>query len=231
MLLARPEHSRPRVEQRWIIMAKILLVEDEESMAAPLMEWLESEGHTVEHVMTGEDALQLLINFKYDMIVLDRGLPGLTGGTIPVIFLTGETDIHSKRDGLDSGADDYITKPFEPEELSAGIRAVLRRPAALIPDVLKIANVELNAKTQKVSLEGENIALSKKEYAVLEFLMRNPSRCFSSQELIATIWRADAEGTEDAVRSCFKRLRRKLADKDGNCIVSTIHGAGYTIEG
>ena len=222
-------------------MSKILLVEDDQTVASPLIEWLESDGYTVEHSLNGEDALQLLDNFKYDLLVLDRGLPGINGaevlrqyraggGKAPIIFLTGDNTLLSKTEGFDSGADDYVTKPFEPEELSARIRAILRRPATLVPDVLAVRNVQLDARTQKVTVDGEQLSLPKLEYAALEFLMRSPNRCYSSQELLAAVWRSDSECTEDAVRSCFKRLRKKLTDKAGNCIVSTIHGAGYTIE-
>lgn len=240
MLVVRADTSAA-IPQPWVTMSKILLVEDDQSIATPLVEWLQSDGYVVEHCSSGEDALQLLTNFKYDILVLDRGLPGtsgaevlhkhrLAGGNTPVIFLTGDNTLDSKKQGLNSGADDYITKPFEPEELSARIRAVLRRPPTLIPDLLRIRNVEFDVRTQKVTLDGQPVSLAKREYAVLEFLMRNPNRCFSSQELLAAVWHSDSEGTEDAVRSCFKRLRKKLMSQDGDCVISTIHGAGYTIE-
>lgn len=229
------------ITKGWRKMPKILLVEDDAAIAGKLADWLQSDGFTVEHVVSAEDALQLLGNFQYDLIVLDKSLPGASGTEMlrkhrasgvmtPVIFLTGDAALQSKKEGLDSGADDYITKPFEPEELAARIRAVLRRPPALIPDRLKIGNVELDARTQKVTIAGELVPLSKLEYAVVELLMRNPNRCFSSQNLITAVWPSDGEATEDGVRSCIKRLRKKLTGPDGNCIISTIHGAGYIIE-
>lgn len=222
-------------------MSKVLIVEDDESMAKPLAEWLQSDGFSVEWATCAEDAMQLLTNFQYDLIVLDKHLPGVTGeemlkrhrargGMTPVLMLTGDAELSSKMSGLNSGADDYLTKPFEPEELTARIRAILRRPAILIPDVLKIGNVELNSRTRKVTLDGTALTLARGEYAVLQYLMRNPNRCFSSQELLRAVWPADSEGGEDAVRSCLKRLRKKLTDADGVCLINTIHGAGYTIE-
>ncbi|HEY9731016.1 MAG TPA: response regulator transcription factor [Drouetiella sp.] len=222
-------------------MSKVLLVEDDESMAKPLTEWLQSNGFRLEWTTSAEDAMQLLTNFQYDLIVLDKHLPGMSGkamlnkyraggGMTPILMLTGDATLSSKMDGLDSGADDYLTKPFEPEELAARIRAILRRPAELLPDILIIGNVELNSRTQKVTLNGKELTLARGEYAVLAYLMRNPNRCFSSQELLRAVWSADSGGGEDAVRSCFKRLRKKLTDEDGNCLISTVHGAGYTIE-
>jgi DNA-binding response OmpR family regulator len=193
-------------------MSKILLVEDDQSVTKTLTNWLKSEGHLVEHAVSGPDAWQMLSNYKYDIIVLDRSLPAMsgievlkkfrsTGGTTPVIILTGDSHLSSKKEGLDSGADDYLTKPFEPEELSARIRSILRRPPGLLPTVLTIGNVTADLTTQQVMVEGQSIRLSKTEYAVLEFLMRNPNRCFSSQELLASVWPSDTDSTEEAVRT------------------------------
>lgn len=222
-------------------MSKVLLVEDDQSIAKPLVDWLRSDGFSLEWTTSAEDAMQLLTNFQYDLVVLDKHLPGMTGeemlkkyrasgGMTPVLMLTGDSALSSKMGGLNSGADDYLTKPFEPEELAARIRAILRRPALLIPDVLQIGNLELNSRTQRVTFNGEELSLGRGEYAVLEYLMRNPNRCYSSQELLRAVWPSDSEGGEDAVRSCFKRLRKKLTDEEGNCVISTVHGAGYTIE-
>lgn len=222
-------------------MPKILLIEDDEAMVGPLTQWLRSEGHVVEHAASGDDALQMLNNYKYDIVVLDRGLPSLSGldllkqfrsagGTTPVIFLTGDGTLASKKEGLDSGADDYLTKPFEPEELSARIRTILRRPSGLLPTNLTIGNVTVELTTQRVTVDGQFVPLSKREYAVLEFMMRNPNRCFSSQELLLAVWPSDTDSTENAVRTILKKLRRKLAPSEKDCIIGTVHGAGYMVE-
>jgi DNA-binding response OmpR family regulator len=220
--------------------AKILLVEDDARVFEPLLRWLIKEGHTVEWVASGEDALQMLNVYKFDVVVLDWGLPGLsglevlkrfrrTGGITPVLFLTGKGDVASKKAGLDSGADDYLPKPFEADELSARIRALLRRPIGLLPRTLSIANISLELESKNVYLAGNPVRLGKKEYSILELLMRHPDRCFSSKELMEAIWPSDTDSTEDAVRSCVKQLRSKITTPDGKCVISTIPGAGYII--
>ena len=145
-------------------MAKVLIIDDDSVLCDSLAGWLQLEGHTVETAGEGEDALQMLSNYQYDVIVLDWGLPTISGldvlkryrrngGITPIIFLTGQGDVQSKKDGLDSGAEDYLTKPFASEELSARIRSLLRRPAALVPSVVTIGAVGvcLNSKQVTVS--------------------------------------------------------------------------------
>jgi two-component system OmpR family response regulator len=222
------------------VVAKILLVEDEEHLLQPLQRWLKKEGHIVEATNSGTDALHILQVYKFDVIVLDWGLPdidGLTvlkkfrgsGGVTPVIFLTGKSGLEDKREGLDSGADDYLSKPFEAEELSARIRALLRRPAGLLPTALTIDNVRIEIETKSVYVDGEMIRLGRKEFSVLEFLMRHPGRCFSSRELMEAVWPSDSDSNEDAVRSCVRQLRSKISTAGGRCIIDTIYGAGYII--
>jgi OmpR-family two-component system manganese-sensing response regulator len=222
-------------------LAKILLIEDDEQLIGPLVRWLKLDGHVVDHVSTGQDALQMLSSYQFDLVVIDWGLPDMPGMDVmkrfraggaatPVIFLTGRDDVKSKKEGLDSGADDYVTKPFQSEELSARIRSILRRPAGLIPTKFTVHNVVIEFDTKKVYLAGAPISLGKREYAVLEFLIRHPNRTFSSQDLITAVWPSDTEVGEDAVRSCVKELRTKLTAKDGTCIISTVHGAGYTVK-
>ncbi|HEY9793495.1 MAG TPA: response regulator transcription factor [Candidatus Obscuribacterales bacterium] len=221
-------------------MAKILLVDDDTELLGLLQRWLKQESHVVEAATCGGDGLQLLSAYKFDIVILDWAMPDLSGldvlkqfrkmgGTTPVLFLTGQQDTPSKKAGLDSGADDYLSKPFDPEELSARIRAILRRPAGLVPTTIAVGEVILELENKCVSLKGVPVQLGRREYAVLEFLMRHPNRAFSAKELLEHVWQSDTDTNEDAVRACIKKLRSKLSGGKGACIVITLPGAGYTI--
>ncbi len=221
-------------------MAKVLLVEDDKELSVALLSWLKLDNHSVELVESGEDALQLLENFKYDVIVLDWGLPKMngievlrkyrsSGGLTPVIFLTGRDDVSSKEIGLDTGADDYLTKPFEMRELSARIRSILRRPGGLMPNKIHIGNLVIEPETRKVSVNNVPVRLTRTEYAVLEFLVRNPNKVYGAKALIQAVWPSDTESSEDTVRACVKNLRRKITASE-ECVLKTVPGSGYTIE-
>jgi DNA-binding response OmpR family regulator len=222
-------------------MAKILVVEDDEDVADTIKFWLEKEGHILDVVYSGEDALQLLKGFNFDVIVLDYELPNISGfsvmqnfrnsgGNTPVIFLTGKRDVNTKADTLDGGADDYLTKPFDPRELTARIRVMLRRPAGLLPSKFAIGNVEIEIENQRVYVNGELARLTTKEYAVLEFLMRHPNKGYSAKALLEAVWASHSESSEDAVRSCMKTLRRKITSEGTECIIKSVPGGGYIIE-
>jgi len=222
-------------------MAKILLVEDDKDVSDSVLSWLQMEKYTVEHATCGEDAQQLLENYRFDLIVLDWGLPGLSGfevlknfrmngGDTPVIFLTGRDDLDSKTFGLDGGADDYITKPFDMRELTARIRTRLRRPGGLLPAKISFGNVVLDPELRKVSVDAKPVRLTNKEYAVLEFLMRHPGQVFSSRAMLDAVWTSDTESSEDTVRACVKNLRRKITLEGQDCVLKTIAGSGYTVE-
>lgn len=222
-------------------MAKILIVEDDIEVGESIQSWLEMEHFVVELATTGEDAVQLLEAFQYDLIVLDWQLPGMSGyavlkhyrasgGQSPTIFLTGRNDVDSIEFGLDGGADDYLTKPFDMRELSARIRSSLRRPGGLLPEKISIRNVSLDSNTNKVLVDSKLVRLTNKEYAVLEFLMRNADHVFGSRALLDAVWPAESAMSEDTVRSCIKNLRRKITVDGQECILKTIAGTGYTIE-
>jgi two-component system OmpR family response regulator len=221
-------------------LAKLLLVDDDSELTESLVDYLKLENHSVELSSTGEDALQLLENFKFDAIILDWGLPGIqgvdvlrkfrtAGGKTPVIFLTGRNDIFSKEAGFDTGADDYLTKPFDVRELGARIRSLLRRPAGILPSKITVGNLLIEPDTRKVFVGGKATHLTNREYAVLEFLVRHPNQVYGARALLQAVWPSDAEASEDTVRSCMKNLRRKIT-VDDECIVKTIQGAGYTVE-
>src|SRR5687767_5196794 len=175
--------------QRWILVAKILLVEDDMSLSERLAEWLEREHHLVELVADGTDAISFLEGYSYDVIILDWNLPGLSGLEIckharsrgiatPILFLTGVTDIPDKAAALDTGADDYVTKPCHFQELSARVRALLRRPSVQTSNRLTVGELELDPEEHLVHNSGSSIQLLPKEFALLEFMLRHPGQVF-----------------------------------------------------
>jgi DNA-binding response OmpR family regulator len=222
-------------------MAKILLVEDEPDFSILITEWLKNEKYVVEAVENGEDALDRLKFYKYDCVILDWMLPALSGievcknfrsggGTTPILLLTAKKHVDEKEQGLDAGADDYLTKPFEMKELSARIRALLRRPQAFSGSVLQVGNLALEPNTFKVTRSGEEVALLPKEFALLEFLMRHPNQVFSADALLDRVWSSDSEASPETIRTYIKRLRKKI-DLDGQpSILSTVHGVGYKLD-
>jgi two-component system response regulator MprA len=221
-------------------MAKILVVEDDFEYADLVRTWLTHEHHTVEVAHTGTAASELLQAYEYDAIILDWDLPGMSGldvcvafrksgGKTPIIMLTGKKSVDEKEAGLDSGADDYVAKPVHVKELSARVRALLRRASGVTSNVLKVKALSLDPKTFSVTRGDEDITLSKQEFALLEFFMRNPNHVFSPEALLERVWLSESEATPNAIRACMTRLRQKI-DKDGeDSAIKTIHGVGYKL--
>lgn len=222
-------------------MAKILIVEDDKALCGTVEKWLTFEHHLVEVVDNGEAALENLKFYKYDLVVLDVNLPKLsgldvckqfreTGGSTPILMLTGKDAIDDKERGLDAGADDYLTKPFHLKELSARVRALLRRPNTFTGDVLRSGNLILETSTFRVSRDGEDVQLSQQEFALLEFLMRNANQVFSPEALLDRVWKSSSDVSPAAIRTHIKMLRKKL-DKDGDqSYIRNIHGVGYRFD-
>jgi DNA-binding response OmpR family regulator len=222
-------------------MAKILLVEDEPDLAGTIKEWLADEYHLVEVAVNGEEALSKLDSADYDIILLDWMLPEKSGvdvcrvyrsrgGAAPVIMLTAKKSLLSKEIGLDSGADDYITKPFHLRELSARIRAFLRRPAVSPVSLMKIESLALDRVTLTVTKDDQPLHLLPKEFAVLEILMRNQGRTMKVEALLDQIWGTESEVAADTLRSNIKTLRRKIDNPGNPSLIVTVHGIGYRIE-
>jgi DNA-binding response OmpR family regulator len=220
-------------------MAKILLVEDDEDIQFTVCKSLSNESYTVEVAASGEEALDRLQAFNYDVIVLDIALPGVSGmsvcesyrrsgGKAPIIMLTGKTAIEDKECGLDLGADDYLTKPFHMRELLARIRAVLRRPAQVAGNVLQARGMELNAATRTLKVDGQEIYLLPRDFELLEFFMRHPGQIFSSEALLERVWHNDKDVGQDALRSSIRRIRQKINDND--CvIIENVPKVGYRL--
>ncbi len=222
-------------------MAKILLVEDEKGLSDVIAEWLQDESHVVEVCASGARAIEQLQSHHYDLVLLDLMLPDIDGievcrrfrasqGTIPVLMLTARTSIDSKETGLDAGADDYLTKPFQLRELSARVRALLRRPTGAPTLRLSAGNLEVDPAGMVVRKNGDEIHLLPKEYALLELFMRNPGRVFSADELIDRVWGSGADTLPETVRSTLRGLRQKI-DEDGRpSLIRTIYGSGYKLQ-
>lgn len=221
-------------------MAKILLVEDDKDLCAMIEDALVSQQHTVEMVHTGMDARDRLLTFNYDAVILDWNLPGLTGVSVlkelrergnatPVIMLTGKSASEEKEIGLDTGADDYLTKPFSMRELQARIRALLRRPQGFTGTVLTAGDLTLDPVLRKVSRNGTELKLLPKEIALLEFFMRHKGQLFTAEAVLNRVWSSESEASPDSFRTCLKRLRQKI-DQDGNeSIIEYVHGLGYRL--
>ncbi len=224
-----------------LIMTKILLVEDDEKLARNVRDWLKSEAYNLETASTGTDALQLLSNFKYDIVLLDWGLPDIagldvcksyrrSGGRTPIIFLTGKGEIVDKELGLNSGADDYLVKPFDLRELTARIKSVLRRPVDMVPSELSIGDLVFNPVQRTVSVNDLSVRLIPKECVLLEYLMRHPKRAFSAKALLDAAWPSESGANEESVRTNMKTLRHKLSKLGKGSLITTVLGAGYVIE-
>ena len=221
-------------------MAKILLVEDDAAVARSVCQWLEAERHTIELAVDGKQADELLSAFSYDLVILDWGLPGMDGvdilsrlrsrgGSVPVIMMTGKSQTESKLAALDGGADDYITKPVDVRELSARIRALLRRPAALAPSVFTVADLMLDPAAFSVTKKGKPIQLTNREYALLEFLARHAGQYFTTETLLERVWSSDVDASPLTVRVHVKRLRDKIDSADEESLIENNKGLGYRL--
>lgn len=217
-------------------MAKILIVEDTPDMLELLKKTLEGEHHTVETANTGDEGWFYLSSFDYDLAILDWQLPGKNGidivreyrnkgGMAPVLMLTGMSSNSNKEQGLDGGADDYLTKPFNVGELCARVRALLRRAARSTDNILRASGIELDPDKYSVTKNGEPIDLQPKEFQLLQFFMRNPNKVFDQEAVLNRVWASDSDSTVHALRSTLRRLRGKI-DPDGD-ILKTVHGVGY----
>ncbi|MEZ4487463.1 MAG: response regulator transcription factor [Cyanobacteriota/Melainabacteria group bacterium] len=222
-------------------MAKLLVVEDDENLVKELEELLGKEQHTVDTAGDGISAQEMLQNFVYELVVLDVNIPEMNGidlcawfrqngGATPVLMLTGMSTISDKEKGLDSGADDYLTKPFSARELMARIRALLRRSPVISSGQLRHRDLVVELSTKTVSRSGEEIKLWAREYDVLVFLLKNVNHIFDADALIARVWPMESEVSPEAIRQCVRRLREKVDQEGEPSYVTTIKGFGYTIK-
>jgi DNA-binding response OmpR family regulator len=215
---------------------RILLVEDDLPLAQALQQSLRHEGFVVNHVETGEGALTSLITQEHDMVILDLGLPDIDGllvlkklrakkQTIPVIILTARDTIEQRVQGLDFGADDYLVKPFDIDELLARLRVIERRLGTADAAIISLATVKIDTTAHKVFLSEEELTCSKKEYMVLKALMENAGRIQSREQIESRLYDWGEEVMSNAVEVHIHNLRKKLPDK----FIQTVRGVGYTI--
>lgn len=220
-------------------MAKILTIEDDANLATLVRSFLLAENHQCDVIHDGREAMAHVKTYPYDVIILDWDLPAISGidilkefrssgGKTPILMLTGKDTVEQKETGLDCGADDYLTKPFAMKELGARIRSLLRRPALLVDTAISGANIVLDASKYRVMKNGEQITLLRREFQLLEFLMRHPNQLFSAEALLNRVWPTDSDATLEALRSTMKRLRKKI-DPESE-ILRTVHGVGYIFE-
>ncbi|MBR4320112.1 MAG: response regulator transcription factor [Oscillospiraceae bacterium] len=221
---------------------KILVVEDEEALAEALSEILKRNKYSVDAVYDGEDGLEYAMTGLYDCILLDIMLPKMNGLDVlkilrkkhistPVLLLTAKSDIEDKITGLDSGADDFLTKPFVSGELLARVRALTRRKGEVITDEFTYGDVALNKSTFSLSREGQFVKLSLKEYQIMEMLMANPKQLIPKERFIEKIWGYESDVEYNNVEVYISFLRKKLHVIGSDVTIKTARGIGYFLEG
>ena len=224
---------------------RILIVEDDHKIATALKKGLEQESYAVDVNFDGEEGLGSALTINYDLIVLDRMLPGTVDGLLickkireenihtPVLILTAKDKVEDKVEGLKMGADDYLVKPFAFEEFLARIKALLRRPSTMIESNLRVGDLKLDRETFEVKRLDKKISLTKKEFSLLEYLMRNAGRVVTKDMIINHVWDFDADILPNTVEVYIGYLRKKI-DKpfpDSLRLIQTVHGFGYRIGG
>ncbi len=221
-------------------MARVLIVEDNLEILELITYCLSSENHLLETLSDGKQALERLSNENFDAVILDWELPGFSGieilkqfraagGGTRIMMLANKPNLSEKMESLESGADDYVTKPFHPDELSARLRALLRRPAEFVGTILSSGNVSLDPLTGVVKKSGVPVQLTAKERALLEFLMRHPKEVFSAEAILDHVWPTQSESSPLAVRVCINGLRSKLDSNSSSSIIENVHGVGYRL--
>jgi len=221
---------------------RILIVEDDEKMAQSLKRSLEMEGYAVDWINDGVKAEQRITLYQneYDLVVLDLMLPSVSGLdicrsirakniSVPILILTARDMIEDKVTLLESGADDYLVKPFSLEELTARIKALLRRPAEAIPIVVRIGNLQLDTKTRRVYLGKRQLQLTAKEYALLEYLMRHPDQVLDREQISEHLWGFEFDSFSNVVDVHIKNLRKKLNGRRKADVIETVRGMGYRL--
>ena len=221
---------------------RVLVVEDEHKIARALKKALEQEHYAVDVSYDGDDGYAMATTEPYDIMIIDRMLPGDHDGIdivkalrekkikTPVLLLTALGRVEDKTFGLDSGADDYLVKPFSVEELLARVRALLRRPNEVKPTVLDADDLELDTANRKVKRGKTEIRLTSKEFGLLEYLLRNKNRPLSKDSIMQHVWDYDADILPNTIEVYIKYLRAKIDKPFGKGLIKTVRGFGYKIE-
>lgn len=219
---------------------RVLVVEDEKRLCELIRKSLSDFGHAVDTALTGEDALGWAAITPYDAIVLDVMLPGVDGLEVcrtlrgrsvqaPIVLLTARDSVEDRVQGLDSGADDYLTKPFAVAELLARLRALERRPAQPLDPVLRVNDLELDPRTLRVLRGGDECQLTSKEFRILEYLMRHPNQVLTRTMIAQHVWDYDFPNVTNVIDVHIRALRRKLGDCHDYRRIHTARGVGYRL--
>ena len=221
---------------------KLLIVEDEKRLCQTIAKHLKAEGYTIDTCYNGSDAIDYIEGTEYDAIILDIMLPGIDGIAVlkkvrskklktPVLLLTAKNTVEDKVTGLDSGADDYLTKPFSLEELSARIRVMIRRSGVeRVDNFLTVGPLTLDTDKKVAIREGKEITLTAKEYSILEYLMHNKEIVLSREKIQQHIWNYDYEGGSNIIDVYIRTLRNKIDAKFDQKLIQTVRGLGYVIK-
>lgn len=220
---------------------RILLVEDEKRLAQSIKKGLSESGFAVDLALDGEEGLDSALAESYDVIILDLGLPKIDGLTVcrtlrgkknftPILMLTAKTRTEDKVVGLDCGADDYLTKPFEFVELRSRINALLRRKFQVSDPILKVDDLELDPAKHTVTRGGKNIVLTPKEFSILEYLLRNRDQIVTRAQIIEHAWDFDSDTLSNVVDVFIASLRKKINNGQNLKLIKTVHGVGYKID-
>ena len=220
---------------------RVLLVEDEPSAARLIAQGLREQAYSVDVARDGAAATAQLASIEYDAVVLDLTLPrkdGLTvcreargaGSAVPILMLTARDSVEARITGFESGADDYLPKPFDFRELTARLRALIRRRTpVLAPDIVVAGSIVIDTRTRQASVNGRPIALTAREYALLEYLCRHPGDVLTREDIAARVWDDRWDPVSNVIDVYVQRLRRKLDEGDGPSMIRTRRGEGYQL--
>lgn len=221
-------------------MAHILLIEDDRKLALVLKKGLEENHYTVEMAHEGRAGLHAALEKDYEALIIDVMLPGMDGFALvrelrtrkratPVLMLTARGSIEDRVKGIDHGADDYLTKPFDFRELLARIRAILRRPPIVQDDVLRVADLEVDPASRRALRNGQRIDLTGKEFELLEYLIRNRGRVLTRNMILNRVWNMDLDGGSNVADVYINYLRKKLDQDFEPKLIHTVRGVGYVL--
>lgn len=221
-------------------MPRVLYADDDNQLRSLVSDWLENQKYEVEQAENGSTCKELLISQKFDLLILDWSMPGLTGveicrwfrdqgGTTPVLMLTGKDLIQDKEGGYESGVDDYLTKPFDFRELAVRLAALLRRGSVAASLAVQVGPLSIDPDKHSVTINGQPLQVSPTEFSVLEFLARHPGQVFNTTALLDRVWKRSADVSPDTVRVYIRRLREKLQSAGYPDLLQNIHGVGYKL--
>lgn len=219
---------------------RILITEDERDLADALGRCMRQQGHAADVAYDGEEALELAEINDYDLIILDLNLPKVdgvevcrriraSGSPVGILMLTARSGLDDRVEGLNQGADDYLVKPFHIPELLARVRAVLRREGEPRYTILRTGDLVLDPNALRAYFKGSEIALTSKEFAIMEYLIRNVGRVVSQEELLEHVWNEDANQLTHAIKVHIMNMRKKLSAVGGEDLISTVKGRGYML--